>query len=110
MELTNNELLNIVKSKYLLPVYASYDIVREYNHKLMVTPPYHCELQPIEKGWSMVKNSIAYDPDLHGTARNLKEKLDTSLRSIDEEYLVLVWKKCSAEKNLEEIDDNKLHA
>lgn len=74
--LTKNELLDIVKSKHLTPTYTSYDIVRKYRHKLMLTPPYHCELQPIEKIQSMVKNPIAYDLDLHETARNLKEKLD----------------------------------
>jgi hypothetical protein len=120
--LTKNELLDIVKSKHLAPVYASYDISGKYNRRLMFTPPYHCELQPIERGWSMVKNPIAYAPDLHETARNLKEKLEISLGSIDEEHLILVWKKCfqiskkyqdsyikkcSAEESIEEIDDNK---
>ena len=46
--------------------------------------PYHCELQPIEKVWSMVKNPIAFDPDLDETSPPLK--------NIDEESLESVWR------------------
>ncbi|OBZ81067.1 hypothetical protein A0J61_10884, partial [Choanephora cucurbitarum] len=49
---------------------------------IQITPPYHYELQLIEKVWSMVKNPIAFDPDLD----------ETSLQNIDEESLESVWR------------------
>ncbi|CEP18938.1 hypothetical protein [Parasitella parasitica] len=92
--LTKKAFLEIVKSKHLTPVFVTYDIARKYNHKLLFTPPYHCELQPIEKIWSIVKNPIAFYPDLHETAKSLKEKLEAALKNIKEEYFISVWKKC----------------
>lgn len=87
--LTKNELLDIVNSKHLTTAYASYDISRKYNYKLMLTPPYHCEPLPIEKVWLMVKNPTVYSPDFHEAVGNLKEKLDTVLRNIGKSYFDL---------------------
>ncbi|CEG78407.1 hypothetical protein RMATCC62417_13019 [Rhizopus microsporus] len=84
-QLTKETLLNTVENKHLTSAYASFGIARKYNHMLIFTPPYHCELQHIEIVWSMVKGLVAYSPDLHEAVRNLKEKLDTALRNIDEE-------------------------
>jgi hypothetical protein len=42
-------------------------IANKYEHKLMFTPPYHLEFQPIEKVWAIVKQPVAHDPDLDET-------------------------------------------
>ena len=60
----------------------------------MITPPYHCELQPIEKVWSIVKTPISFDPDLSETAKKLEGKLDNSLKNVPEESLLSLWKDC----------------
>ncbi|GMF35043.1 unnamed protein product [Phytophthora fragariaefolia] len=42
--------------------YAANIIDREYGHRLIYTPPYHPDLQPIEVVWGVVKNRIAVAP------------------------------------------------
>ncbi|KAI8366964.1 hypothetical protein EDC96DRAFT_160908 [Choanephora cucurbitarum] len=59
---TKREILKIVNELNLKPVYTTYRIVAEYNYRIKIaphstSPPYHCELQPIEKVWSMVKKT-----------------------------------------------------
>ena len=49
------QLLQFVKSLETPPEFASYTIAREHGHTIMKTPPYHCELQPIEKVWGWSK-------------------------------------------------------
>ena len=39
------------------------DEVFENGHKILRTPPYHPELQPIEKCWGVVKNHVAAHND-----------------------------------------------
>ena len=34
-------------------------IAKNYGHNLFYTPSYHCELQPIEGVWSIVKGMVA---------------------------------------------------
>jgi hypothetical protein len=38
--------------------YACVEIAREYGHALQYTPPYHCEIQPIEGVWGVAKNQV----------------------------------------------------
>lgn len=39
--------------------YATQEIAKKHQHHLFFTPPYHPELQPIEKIWGVVKNAIS---------------------------------------------------
>ncbi|KAF9927259.1 hypothetical protein FBU30_003370 [Linnemannia zychae] len=41
----------------------------------MKTPPYHCELQPIEKIWAIVKNIVASKTTGNMTPLGLKQML-----------------------------------
>jgi len=41
------------------PIYAVDEIAISFGHKVLRTPPYHPELQPIETCWGVVKNHIA---------------------------------------------------
>ena len=41
------------------PIYAIDESAAVYDHKVLRTPPYHPELQPIETCWGVVKNYIA---------------------------------------------------
>lgn len=47
--LTKLQLLEFVKGLQIPPVYASYEIAQTHGHVIMKTPPYHCELQPIQQ-------------------------------------------------------------
>ncbi|XP_025192116.1 uncharacterized protein LOC112592312 [Melanaphis sacchari] len=53
------ELLEVVKR--LKPLYSTYvidEMVKEQNKVVLRLPPYHCELNPIELAWSVVKNHV----------------------------------------------------
>lgn len=56
----------------------SYEIAVRYGHRILYTPPYHPELQPIEKIWGVVKNRRAQDPcdNVHELMRALKEDFE----------------------------------
>jgi transposase len=91
------------------PNFRIYEIAKKYGHKVSFTPPYHSEVQPIEKVWAMVKNPIAFDPDLEEASHTLETKIKKKLRNIKEKALISVWKKsvkqCKTYYN--EIPDNK---
>jgi len=52
---------------------------REQNHEVLFTPPYHCDLQPIEMLWARVKGvGRAYDGST--TMSTVKTRLEAALR------------------------------
>ncbi|KAI8880739.1 hypothetical protein K501DRAFT_275341 [Backusella circina FSU 941] len=57
-----NELWNIIKGLGIQPVFSTYNVARFYGHQLNFTPPYHLELQPVEKVWRIMKNPISFNP------------------------------------------------
>ena len=75
------------------PTYPTYDIARKYGHQIKKTPPYHCELQPIEKVWSMVKNRIAHDPVKDATAGSVRTRLLEEFARIKSSDLRSIWEK-----------------
>ncbi|XP_025192835.1 uncharacterized protein LOC112592888, partial [Melanaphis sacchari] len=53
------ELLEVVKR--LKPLYSTYvidEMVKEQNKVVLRLPPFHCELNPIELAWSVVKDHV----------------------------------------------------
>jgi transposase len=60
---TVKTLLQAVKDMHIQPQFACYKISTKYRYRVLFTPPYHPEVQPIEKVWAIVKNPIAYDPN-----------------------------------------------
>ncbi|XP_050308995.1 uncharacterized protein LOC126745273 [Anthonomus grandis grandis] len=60
-KLTKPELYKIIsdnKFRYP-PVYKLDALLEEHGHKVLRLPPYHPELNPIEKIWALVKNGVA---------------------------------------------------
>lgn len=53
------ELVEILNKIAPESIYAVDDIALSLGHKVLRTPPYHPELQPIEKCWGVVKNHVA---------------------------------------------------
>ncbi|KAG1449094.1 hypothetical protein G6F56_008751 [Rhizopus delemar] len=86
-------LLQAIKDMHIQPQFACYDIATRYGHRILFTPSYHPEVQPIEKVWAMIKNPIAYNPDPKESTASLREKLVNSLLNIPEESLKSVWRK-----------------
>jgi transposase len=90
---TKKTLLQAIKDLRIKPQFACYDISTLHGNRLLFTPPYHPEVQPIERIWAMVKNPIAYNPDPEETASTLREKLVSSLKNVPEKSLHSAWKK-----------------
>ncbi|CAG8668325.1 2517_t:CDS:1, partial [Paraglomus brasilianum] len=49
------ELLELVRQNKEKVPFACVEIAKQHGHRLFFTPPYHCELQPIEGVWAVVK-------------------------------------------------------
>lgn len=56
---TKSELLLLVKQHKPQPEYEIDAIAKENGHEILRTPPYHCDLNPIELIWSLTKRKIA---------------------------------------------------
>ncbi|KAF9538518.1 hypothetical protein EC957_006692, partial [Mortierella hygrophila] len=73
--------------------WSIYDIARRNgNHIIRKTPPYHCELQPIEKIWACIKNKVAATTNGRHTLLSLKQTLDHLFFSIPQETFLAVWR------------------
>ncbi|CAB4413177.1 unnamed protein product [Rhizophagus irregularis] len=59
-ELRRPELLELVQMNKEKVTFACVKIAKQYEHEVSFTPPYHCELQPIEGIWSVVKGEVAH--------------------------------------------------
>lgn len=53
------ELVEILTKLAPEPIYAVDALAASFGHKVLRTPPYHPELQPIETCWGVVKNHVA---------------------------------------------------
>jgi hypothetical protein len=72
--------------------FVTHKVAQKYEHTVMFTPPYHPEFQPIEKVWAIVKQPVAFDPDLEETCTKLQRKLLTALKEVTNSQLISVWK------------------
>ena len=52
----NLELVKMAKKKVQ---FSCVKIAEQYEHEVSFTSPYHCELQPIEGVWAVVKGEVA---------------------------------------------------
>lgn len=75
---TKVQLLEIARANKETPRFATHEIAEVHGHEIIFTPPYHPELQPIEKIWGVMKNRLAsQDP-----AQSMQELLE----NVDREY------------------------
>lgn len=74
------ELIEVLAKMAPEPVYAVDEIAAAHGHKVLRTPPYHPELQPIETCWGVVKNYMARHCDF--TMKNLTKQLDSGFDSV----------------------------
>jgi len=58
-DLRRPELLELVKINKEKVPFSCINIAEQYEHEVSFTPPYHCELQPIEGVWAVVKGEVA---------------------------------------------------
>jgi len=84
-ELRKPELLELVKINKEKVPFSCVEIAEQYEHEVNFTPPYHCELQPIEGVWSVVKGEVACS----GPHPNLLSIRNTLLNAFKEKKLLL---------------------
>jgi len=77
------ELVEVLKKLAPEPIYAIDELASKYGHKVLRTPPYHPELQPIETCWGVVKNHIAKHCDF--TMKNLIKQLEGGFKKVTQE-------------------------
>lgn len=74
------ELIELLIKMAPEPIYAVDEIAISFGHKVLRTPPYHPELQPIETCWGVVKNHVARNCDF--TMKNLIKQLDCGFNQV----------------------------
>jgi len=92
-ELQKPELLELVqKNKEKIP-FASVEIAKKYGHQVFFTPPYHCELQPIEGIWAIVKGEVARSGP-HSDLLSVRNKLLYAFtEKINSKIIIGFWKR-----------------
>jgi len=91
------ELVEMLEKLAPEPEYALDEIAAEQGHKILRTPPYHPELQPIEICWAVVKNHVA---------RNCNFTMENLLIQLEEGFCAVKAKTCSGIiKQIYEIED-----
>lgn len=105
---TKQELLDKINEAGIQPKYTIYEHAKNGNHVIMKTPPYHCELQPIEKIWGVVKNKVASNATGKETNIELKKNLERLFVQIPPLVFISVWLKSihQAEEYLKEAEAN----
>lgn len=74
------ELIEILRKIAPEPIYAIDEIAASFGHKVLRTPPYHPELQPIETCWGVTKNHVSRNCDF--TVKNLIKQLDCGFNKV----------------------------
>ena len=87
------ELYELVKLNKTNVFFAYVQIAKKYDHNLFYTPPYHCELQPIEGIWSIVKGEVARTGP-HPNLLAIRDKLLHAFKEkVTSKVIVGFWKR-----------------
>lgn len=92
-----SELVEILTKMAPEPIYAVDKIAASIGHKVLRTPPYHPELQPIETCWGVVKNYMARNCDF--TMKNLIKQLDSGFKEVTAETCAKIITKVRKKEN-----------
>ncbi|EEY56967.1 uncharacterized protein PITG_10515 [Phytophthora infestans T30-4] len=87
---TKTKLMERVMPLKEKPIYMVQTIAAKYNHRVLYTPPYHPELQPIKLIWATVKGRIARAPPKN--ANDTVEKVIAGLNAITAKEWVSVYR------------------
>lgn len=92
------QLFQIIKEHKQPPVYEADIMLEAHGHKVVRLPPYHCDLNPIELIWSVLKRRIA-EKNVGQEANKIVQITEEAFATITEEE----WKKeCEHVKKVEE--------
>jgi len=85
------ELIEILNKFTVSPIYIIDEIAQQFGHKIIRTPPYHPELQPIEICWGVLKNEVARNCNF--TMENLLIQLEYAFEKVTKETCSKIIKK-----------------
>lgn len=102
------ELVEVLKKLAPEPIYAVDELAAGHGHKVLRTPPYHPELQPIEICWGVVKNHMAKHCDF--TMTNLIKQLDAGFEKVTKETCTSIIKKISKTEDEFWVSDMQMDA
>ena len=57
-------------------------LAKQHGHEVLYTPPYHCDLQPIEMVWSQVKGEFGRQYDTAATMQIVKQRLEAAFEHL----------------------------
>ena len=112
------ELYEICKKIAPSPEFKLDRLAEKHEHSILRTPPYHCELQPIESCWGIVKNYCSYHCDfsMKGLSKQLRQGFSkvnkTNCRKIIEKVKKqedLFWKEDAEVDAREMIEQGSTH-
>lgn len=82
------ELLQLVKKFSHTKTFYVDEILKKHGHTVLRLPPYHCDLNPIEFIWSLVKHKVA----MNNVQQSAKE-IEVLVRNAVAEITALDWQK-----------------
>lgn len=96
--MVKGQLFEIIKEYKEPRIYEADEILEKQGHKVLRLPPYHCDLNPIELIWSLLKRRIA-EKNVGQEAGNIVNITEEAFSTITREE----WKKeCEHVKKIED--------
>lgn len=97
----------LLKVKHLKPLHKKYvidELAKVNNNIILRLPPYHCELNPIELAWSLIKSHVQMNNTTYKLP-DIKKLLVESINRVDAEmWKHFISQSKKEEKKLFEID------
>ncbi|XP_048482148.1 uncharacterized protein LOC125489667 [Plutella xylostella] len=87
-KMTKPELYHIIRLNKPEKKYVVDDLLREHGHEVVRLPPYHCDLNPIEYIWNLIKQRLA-DKNIDQSEKLFEQWTREAIKSITVED----WKK-----------------
>ena len=98
LSMLKTELYEICKKIAPPPEFKLDRLAEKHGHKILRTPQYHCELQPIESCWGIVKNYCSYHCDF--TMNGLKKQLRQGFSKVNKTTCQKVIEKVCKQEDL----------
>ncbi|CAF4940522.1 unnamed protein product [Pieris macdunnoughi] len=87
-KMTKRELYMLIQRNKPEKVYFIDEIFRAHGHEVLRLPPYHCDLNPIEYVWNLMKQRVA-DKNIDQSEKDIERLTKAAIQSITPED----WKK-----------------
>ncbi|KAH9639663.1 hypothetical protein HF086_017657 [Spodoptera exigua] len=82
--MTKPELYHLIVVNKPPKLYIVDELLREHGHEVLRLPPYHCDLNPIEYIWNLIKQRVAaknvnqYEKEIEGLTRQAIQSITAS--------------------------------